>query len=166
MVGSGAWRLNLFYVQDKTYYGGCVFVSPRDLSICRRFGFPLAVVLFVLFTSAVEAQLKKVRFSVSAAAIAEVPFRIAHLKGFYRDEGIGVESIFIRGQVGLQALLGGSVDYSSASGSTIAAAVRGIPVKLVFIASAADLAAGGFQPPRLFRRLHAQLSERRHWRHR
>jgi NitT/TauT family transport system substrate-binding protein len=36
----------------------------------------------------------------------------------------------------MQALLGGSVDYTSASGSTIAAAVRGIPVKLVFIASA------------------------------
>ncbi len=35
----------------------------------------------------------------------------------------------------MQALLGGSVDYTSASGSTIAAAVRGLPVKLVFISS-------------------------------
>ena len=86
--------------------------------------------------SPVSAQLKKVRFSVSAASIAEVPFRIAHIKGFYRDEGLDVEMIFIRGAVGMQALLGGSVDYTSASGSTIAAAVRGIPVKLVFIASA------------------------------
>jgi NitT/TauT family transport system substrate-binding protein len=83
----------------------------------------------------VFAQMKKVRFSVSAASIAEVPFRIAHVKGFYRDEGLDVEMIFIRGAVGMQALLGGSVDYTSASGSTIAAAVRGIPVKLVFIAS-------------------------------
>ena len=82
------------------------------------------------------AQLKKVRFSVSAASIAEVPFRIANIKGFYRDEGLDVEVILIRGAVGMQALLGGSVDYTSASGSTIAAAVRGIPVKLVFIASA------------------------------
>jgi ABC-type nitrate/sulfonate/bicarbonate transport system substrate-binding protein len=36
----------------------------------------------------------------------------------------------------MQALLGGSVDYTSASGSTIAAAVRGLPVKLVFVSSA------------------------------
>jgi ABC-type nitrate/sulfonate/bicarbonate transport system substrate-binding protein len=43
--------------------------------------------------------------------------------------------ILIRGAVGMQALLGGSVDYTSASGSTIAAAVRGLPVKLVFISS-------------------------------
>ena len=90
-----------------------------------------------IFTTApLSAQLRKVRFSVSAASIAEVPFRIANIKGFYREEGRDVEVILIRGAVGMQALLGGSVDYTSASGSTIAAAVRGIPVKLVFIASA------------------------------
>lgn len=82
------------------------------------------------------AQLKKVRFSVSAVSIAEVPFRIAQVKGFYRDEGLDAEFILIRGAVGMQALLGGSVDFTSVSGSTIAAAVRGLPVKLVFIASA------------------------------
>ena len=96
----------------------------------------LASILFIATASPLSAQLKKVRFSVSAASIAEVPFRIAHIKGFYREEGLDVEMIFIRGAVGMQALLGGSVDYTSASGSTIAAAVRGIPVKLVFIASA------------------------------
>jgi NitT/TauT family transport system substrate-binding protein len=94
------------------------------------------VIFSLTAVTPVMAQLKKVRFSVSAASIAEVPFRIANIKGFYRDEGLDVEMIFIRGAVGMQALLGGSVDYTSASGSTIAAAVRGIPVKLVFIASA------------------------------
>jgi NitT/TauT family transport system substrate-binding protein len=95
-----------------------------------------ASILFMVAASPVSAQLKKARFSVSAASIAEVPFRIAHVKGFYRDEGLDVEVIMIRGAVGMQALLGGSVDYTSSSGSTIAAAVRGIPVRLVFIASA------------------------------
>lgn len=98
--------------------------------------FLLLVIFSLTAVTPVMAQLKKVRFSVSAASIAEVPFRIANIKGFYRDEGLDVEMIFIRGAVGMQALLGGSVDYTSASGSTIAAAVRGIPVKLVFIASA------------------------------
>jgi ABC-type nitrate/sulfonate/bicarbonate transport system substrate-binding protein len=95
-----------------------------------------AALSFLAVVSPLSAQLKKVRFSVSAVSIAEVPFRIANIKGFYRDEGLDVEVILIRGAVGMQALLGGSVDYTSASGSTIAAAVRGIPVKLVFIASA------------------------------
>lgn len=90
-----------------------------------------AAIVSVTAVSPLSAQLRKVRFSVSAASIAEVPFRIANIKGFYRDEGLDVEVILIRGAVGMQALLGGSVDYTSASGSTIAAAVRGIPVKLV-----------------------------------
>ena len=79
------------------------------------------------------AQLKKIRFSASSIAVTELQFKIAQLKGFYRDEGLDLETILIRGAVGLQALLGGSVDYSSAAGAMIAAAVRGVPVKLVLI---------------------------------
>jgi NitT/TauT family transport system substrate-binding protein len=81
----------------------------------------------------VPAQLKKIRFSASSIAVTELQFKIAQLKGFYRDEGLDLETILIRGAVGLQALLGGSVDYSSAAGALIAAAVRGVPVKLVLI---------------------------------
>lgn len=96
----------------------------------------MVALLIAGFCNSALAQLKRVRFSVAAPSIAELPFRMAHVKGFYRDEGLDVEVIFIRGAIGMQALLGGSVDYTSASGSTIAAAVRGIPVKLVFTASA------------------------------
>jgi NitT/TauT family transport system substrate-binding protein len=110
--------------------------------------FPFVVILVLLFgASAAPAQLKKVRFSTSAISISELPFKVAQLKGFWREEGLDVETILIRGAVGMQALLGGSVDYTSASGSTIAAAVRGLPVKLVFVSSAKpqfDLMA---QPP-------------------
>ncbi|HEY7558456.1 MAG TPA: ABC transporter substrate-binding protein [Candidatus Binatia bacterium] len=95
----------------------------------------LAVVFLSLGAAPVSAQLKKVRFSTTGISISELPFKVAHVKGFYREEGLDVETILIRGAVGMQALLGGSVDYTSASGSTIAAAVRGLPVKLVFISS-------------------------------
>ena len=99
--------------------------------------FFFVVSLTLLFSvSSVSAQLKKIRFSTSAISISELPFKVAQLKGFWREEGLDVETILIRGAVGMQALLGGSVDYTSASGSTIAAAVRGLPVKLVFISSA------------------------------
>jgi NitT/TauT family transport system substrate-binding protein len=94
-----------------------------------------AVLLLTVDTSPLWAQLKKVRFSTTGISVSELPFKVAQLKGFYREEGLDVEMILIRGAVGMQALLGGSVDYTSASGSTIAAAVRGLPVKLVFISS-------------------------------
>src|SRR5262247_4239625 len=94
------------------------------------------VVLFLMISATpLSAQLKKVRFSTTGISISDLPFKVAQLKGFWREEGLDVETILIRGAVGMQALLGGSVDYTSASGSTIAAAVRGLPVKLVFISS-------------------------------
>ena len=79
------------------------------------------------------AQLKKVRLSATSVAVTELQFRIALLKGFYRDEGLDVEILLIRGAVGMQALLGGSVDYTSAAGSIIAGATRGVPVRLVLV---------------------------------
>ena len=87
-------------------------------------------------TAPALSQLKKIRFSITSVALTDLQFRIAQLKGFYREEGLDVETILIRGSVGLQALIGGSVDYSSAAGALIAANVRGIAVKLVLIVNA------------------------------
>jgi NitT/TauT family transport system substrate-binding protein len=81
------------------------------------------------------AQLKKVRFAVATIAVSEAPFKVAQTKGFYRDEGLDVEMILIRGAVGAPALIGGSVDFTSSSGAVIAAAVRGLKMKLIFIVS-------------------------------
>ena len=87
----------------------------------------------ILVCSPAVAQLKKIRFSTTSIAVTELQFRIAHLKGFYREEGLDLETLLIRGSVGMQALIGGSVDYASAAGSIIAAAVRSAPVRLVLI---------------------------------
>ncbi len=88
---------------------------------------------FLMSAMPASAQLKKVRFALATIAISEVPFKVAQLKGFYRDEGLDVDMILIRGAVGIQALIGGSVDYSSSSGAAIAAGVRGLGLKLVLI---------------------------------
>jgi NitT/TauT family transport system substrate-binding protein len=96
----------------------------------------LALILSIIAASPGPAQLKKIRFSTSSIAVTELQFRIAQVKGFYRDEGLDLETILIRGAVGIQALLGGSVDYSSAAGALIAGAVRGLPVRLVLIVNA------------------------------
>jgi ABC-type nitrate/sulfonate/bicarbonate transport system substrate-binding protein len=93
----------------------------------------LALAFLILAASPAVSQLKKIRFSTTSIAVTELQFRIAHLKGFYREEGLDLETLLIRGSVGMQALIGGSVDYASAAGSIIAAAVRGMPVKLVLI---------------------------------
>lgn len=95
------------------------------------------VALAALFVNSdpLSAQLKKVRLSAPTVAITELPFKIAQLQGFYREQGLDVEIIVIRGALGVTALVAGSVDYSTASGSIIVAAARGIGVKLVHLIS-------------------------------
>ena len=91
------------------------------------------LILLIAAAPPVSAQLKKIRFSTTSIAVTELQFRIAQMKGFYREEGLELETLLIRGAVGMQALIGGSVDYASAAGSVIAASVRGAPVRLVLI---------------------------------
>jgi NitT/TauT family transport system substrate-binding protein len=98
----------------------------------------IATAIFALISilaagGSASAQLKKIRFSTTSIAVTELQFRIAQMKGFYREEGLDLETLLIRGSVGMQALIGGSVDYASAAGSIIAAGVRGAPVRLVLI---------------------------------
>jgi NitT/TauT family transport system substrate-binding protein len=99
----------------------------------KRWSGVFVLLACLLVSSKAVAQLKKIHFSTTSIAVTELQFRIAQMKGFYREEGLDVETLLIRGSVGMQALIGGSVDYASAAGSIIAAGVRGAPVKLVLI---------------------------------
>jgi NitT/TauT family transport system substrate-binding protein len=94
--------------------------------------------LFVFFAlslcpAAGIAQLKKVRLGIPTVDIITVPLKMAQAKGFYQKEGLDVEIILIAGALGVKAALGNSVDFTTASGSILTAAVRGVGVKLVLI---------------------------------
>ena len=67
-----------------------VFTCPGGTTMRLKTIALLAAILSATTVSPLFAQLRKVRFSVSAASIAEVPIRIDNVKGFYRDEGLDV----------------------------------------------------------------------------
>lgn len=79
------------------------------------------------------AQLKKARLAIPTVDIVTLPLKMAQAKGFYQNEALEVEIILIAGALGVRAVLGNSVDFSTASGSILAAAARGVPVKLVSV---------------------------------
>jgi ABC-type nitrate/sulfonate/bicarbonate transport system substrate-binding protein len=81
------------------------------------------------------AQLKKVRLSLPSRGTNSILYGLAAEKGFFREEGLEVEQINMRGSLGVKALIGGDVGYSAASGSIITAALRGLKVKLVSVLS-------------------------------
>jgi NitT/TauT family transport system substrate-binding protein len=93
----------------------------------------LTVVAMSLTASAAFGQLKKVRVAIPTVDIVTLPLKMAQAKGFYQKEGLEVEIILIAGALGVRAVLGNSVEFSTASGSILAAAARGVPVKLISV---------------------------------
>ncbi len=61
---------------------------------------------------------------------AIIQYGIEH--GYYRDEGLDVSLQLADASVGVQLTAAGHVDFTTSVGSALAAAVRGVPVKVVF----------------------------------
>ena len=87
----------------------------------------LAVLVFD--TSALAAE--KIRIGFPDLAATFVPLAIADKRGFFQEDGLQGEFIRINPAVALQALVGGEIDYYIVLGPAVAAAIRGISVKLV-----------------------------------
>ena len=96
----------------------------------------LTIIAISLIASAASGQLKKVRLAIPTVNIVTLPLKMAQAKGFYQKEGLEVEIILIAGALGARAVLGNSVEFSTASGSILAAAARGVPVELVSVITA------------------------------
>jgi len=89
----------------------------------------LLLVGFCLYTSAHAAD--KIRIGFPDLAAPCIPLAIADKRNFFQEEGIQAESIRMNPAVALQALVGGEIDYYPVLGLGVAAAIRGVPVKLV-----------------------------------
>lgn len=96
----------------------------------------LSSVLLVLFlVGPVYAQaqtssggLKKVRLAVPSFSSSQMPPFVAKELGYYRQEGLEPELILMRAGLAVQALIAGSIDYTGAPGTVVAAAVQGVKV--------------------------------------
>lgn len=87
----------------------------------------LAIV--ILETSALAVE--KIRIGFPDLAAPFVPLAIADKRGFFQEEGLQGEFIRINPAIAFQALVGGEIDYYTVLGPGVAAAIRGVPVKLV-----------------------------------
>jgi NitT/TauT family transport system substrate-binding protein len=104
----------------------------RLLTFCRFLLFFL--VLFAALSLAEAQQLKKVHAAIPAITPAAAPFAIAKDRGFYREEGLDVDLIVMPSAVGIQALIGGNVNFSTQGGAGLLPALRGAPIRLLFSA--------------------------------
>jgi NitT/TauT family transport system substrate-binding protein len=95
------------------------------------------VLAAVCFTSNAHAQaLKKVRMGSSSTNVSFLALYTALNRGFFREEGIDLEIIFMPANLASTAVLNGDLDYNGAVTGTIGAAVHGQPMKvLIFTVS-------------------------------
>jgi ABC-type nitrate/sulfonate/bicarbonate transport system substrate-binding protein len=74
---------------------------------------------------------KKVRLGIQSNNIGFLPFHLAYHKGYYRELGIDLETIFMSTQAVNAAFVRGDIDYSAAINGIIQGVVRGNPAKII-----------------------------------
>ena len=79
-----------------------------------------------------SSKLASVRIAYVSRSILDMPYVIARDRGFFREEGLEVEFIFMKAIQTVQAMLAGGVDFGTATGTAISAAVNGADVRVVF----------------------------------
>jgi NitT/TauT family transport system substrate-binding protein len=74
----------------------------------------------------------KIRFSITSATITTaLPLWVAQKNGFFKQEGLEAEIIRTNANVGMAALLSGSIDYVTLFSSVVRAAIQSVPVRVV-----------------------------------
>ena len=94
----------------------------------------------MVFLSPAHGQaLKKVRLASSSTNVSFLALYTALHRGFFKEEGLDLEIIFMPANLASTAVLNGDVDYNGAVTGTIGAAVQGRPMKVLLFTVAKPL---------------------------
>jgi NitT/TauT family transport system substrate-binding protein len=91
----------------------------------------VAALLLHAHVAPAAAQSTRIHISAPSKSLSWFPIHLAREKGFYRAEGLDVDYVIMKPQVAMQALIVGDVGYTTALGSTMRAAFRNVPLRVV-----------------------------------
>ena len=91
--------------------------------------FILGLIFALSLSSAHGAEKIRIGFPEFNSSTFTLP--MAHLKGFFNDEGLQAELIRIRSAIALPSLTSAEIDYHTVVAPAVTAALRGIPVRVV-----------------------------------
>src|SRR5437870_12798132 len=92
------------------------------------------LVLVIVLLFAVESRaIENVRVAYPSISTSVFCLIIAQKEGYLKEEGIEAQLLSIRGEIAIRTTLAGEVDFFTNAGSALAAAVRGVPVKIVTV---------------------------------
>lgn len=78
------------------------------------------------------AQLRYVPVGIPSISISSGSFIVAKEAGFYKEEGLNVDLVVMRGAPAIQGLIGGTVPFASSGGAGLLPIVRGAPLRIIF----------------------------------
>jgi NitT/TauT family transport system substrate-binding protein len=86
-----------------------------------------------------QSTLKKVRLGTSSTNMSFLAMFAAYHRGFYKDEGIDLEIVYMPANLASTAVLSGDIDYNGAVTGVIGAAVRQQPMRVLLFTVARPL---------------------------
>ena len=107
----------------------------KRLTICKLLSVLLIALSFapeLLQAAEKSAKLATVRIGYVSRSILDMPFIIARDRGYFREEGLEPELIFMKAAQTIPAMLAGGIDVGTATGTAIAAAVSNVEVRVIF----------------------------------
>jgi ABC-type nitrate/sulfonate/bicarbonate transport system substrate-binding protein len=81
------------------------------------------------FSAERPGKLIPVRMGIVSRSTLDMPFYVAQDRGFFREEGLEAEIVLMRANLTVQAILGGSIDFGTATGTAVTAVVNGADVR-------------------------------------
>ena len=100
---------------------------------CRVIAQVLIVAAFLTVTGEISFAVDNLRVAYPSMNTSVFALVIAQKEGYFKEEGLNVELLSIRGEIAIRTTLAGEVDFFTNAGSALAAAVRGVPVRLVTV---------------------------------
>jgi ABC-type nitrate/sulfonate/bicarbonate transport system substrate-binding protein len=110
-------------------------MARRDLTMVSVKASQLWWLIFplFLFTRSPAAGAENMRVAHPSLSSSVICLLIANKEGYFREEGINVEFLSIRGEIAIRTTLAGEVDFFTNAGSAMAAAARNVPVKILAV---------------------------------
>jgi len=113
--------------------------KPRRGTTMLLFIASFISVLYVPGFTQAQTGLKKIRIGSSSTNVSFLALYTALDRGFFRDEGIDLEIVYMPANLASTAVQNGDIDYNGAVTGTIGAAVRGQPMKVLLFTVAKPL---------------------------
>ena len=96
------------------------------------------LLLFALSVGPVQsvrsiANAENIKIGLPSVTITAMPFFVAKEHGFFQQEGLNAEMVVMPASLNIKVLLAGDIQYAATIGSAVAAAIRGINVRIVML---------------------------------